>query len=103
MSFKQPEEDTLSGKTSYTRNMYCSKHVSQSVSEEIPYLNHNIYGIVVQPLEMCLEEPDNKKKEIIERAKKSGCSVEVHMGNNYYDSCLWVAQMGVEGYYPKKD
>lgn len=198
LGFKQPNTDTLSGKTSYLRNMHGSESVAKSISEDIPYLDHNIYGIALQPLELytekpdivlsfstaytamriiqgysykfgfaknirfsgmggvCTEmmarayknkdinvsflcsgtrfsaewkdeevgialpydmfltvldgvkstmntfEPDYKKEEIIERSNESGCRVGVVMGNNYYDSCLGVAKMGVKGYNTKK-
>lgn len=58
LGFKQPNSDTLSGKTSYLRNMHNSQSVAKSISEDTPYLNHNIYGIALQPLELCEEEPD---------------------------------------------
>lgn len=48
-----------------------------------------------------LFEPDNKKAEIIARAQTLNVDVDVQMGNNYFDSCLGVAKMGVVGYHRK--
>lgn len=50
---------------------------------------------------MNLFEPDYKKREIIERAKKQDVKLDVELGGNYYNSCLGVTKMGVEGYRKK--
>lgn len=198
LGFAKPDEDTRSGKTALRRNFYGSEEVARDVSSQIPYLEHTVYGMCIQPLEqweeepdvvlmfcipytamriiqgytykygiakniclagmsgICTElmagaywrqdlnisflcsgtrlagswrdeelgiavpysmfskildgvrdtlntyEPDEKKEEILERAKERGVSETITMGTNYHGSSIGVARMGVEGYRPKK-
>ncbi len=51
LGFDAVDNNTLSGETFYKRNFYCSQEISKSVVEEIPYLKHNVYGMLIQPLE----------------------------------------------------
>lgn len=46
-------------------------------------------------------EPDDKKEEILQRARENGISLDVEKGTNYHGSSLGVAQMGVTGYRKK--
>lgn len=199
LGFDKPDEDLLSGKTFHSRNMYGDEKAASDIAKDIPYLDHNVYGLIVKPLELyedepdvvisfckpytamrimqsysykygfaknirlagmggvCTElmarsyknrdinisflcsgtrfsaewkddemgisfsydmfenildgvrstlntfEPDNKKEDIINRASKNGCEVDVEIGTNYYESCLGVAKKGVKGYHPKKN
>ncbi|CDD07712.1 putative uncharacterized protein [Dorea sp. CAG:317] len=48
-------------------------------------------------------EPDDKKEEILQRARINGITLNVEMGTNYHGSSLGVAQMGVTGYRRKKE
>lgn len=47
-------------------------------------------------------EPDDKKIEILERAKKKGVEIKLDIGKNYHDSSIGVAPMGFHGYRRKR-
>lgn len=198
LGFSMPNEDVKSGKRQYERNMYCSEKIAQYVAEGTPYLNHSVYGMVIQPLEkyeklpdvvmifckpytamriiqsytyyfgyakniifsgmggVCSElmarsyknqdinvsflcsgtrfasewrdcevgiafpgkmldaildglrntlntfEPDDKKQYIDLRAKENDVEVDLDFGNNYHESSIGVAKLGVKGYRRKK-
>ena len=57
LGFSPINKDILSGETPYKRNMYCSLDISKSISENTPYLKHEIYGMIIQPLELFKTEP----------------------------------------------
>lgn len=48
-------------------------------------------------------EPDDKKEEILQRAKINGVILDLEMGTNYHGSSLGVAKMGVTGYRKKNE
>ena len=48
-------------------------------------------------------EPDDKKEEILQRARKNEIPLNVEKGTNYHGSSLGVAKMGVTGYRKKKE
>lgn len=200
LGFETPDKDEISGRRLYERNLYGTEKAAADIGGNIPYLQHQVYGMCIQPLELyvqeqpdvvlsfcqpytamrimqgysfrygfaknlqfagmggvCTElmasayqnqdisvsflcsgtrlagnwrddelgvafpyfmflqildgvrstintyEPDDKKKEIQDRAEKAGIFVELEFGKNYYGSSIGVARMGQTGYRPKKN
>ncbi|WP_158682983.1 DUF169 domain-containing protein [Dorea sp. Marseille-P4042] len=197
LGFTEISWKTKTGRTQYERNMYGTEKASFDIANSNPYLEHNIFGMCIQPLEdfkyspdmviafcnpytamriiqgysyffglakqigfcgmggVCTEllarsyknqdlnisflcsgtrfaagwkddevgvsfpyhmferilegvrctvntfEPDDKKNEILQRAKKNGILVDIKEDTNYYESSLGVAKMGTIGYRKK--
>lgn len=58
LGFSKPSDDLLSGKVGFKRNMYETEEVSSKMAKKVPYINHDVYGMVIQPLENYIDNPD---------------------------------------------
>lgn len=58
LGFSSPSDDILSGKVGVKRNMYETEEVSSKMAKKVPYINHEVYGMIVQPLENYSDKPD---------------------------------------------
>lgn len=58
LGFTEPGEDIRNGKTAYQRRFYGTPEIAKEVSQRIPYLHHQVYGMCIRPLEECEQEPD---------------------------------------------
>lgn len=58
LGFTKPNDDFITGEIGFKRKMYESKEVAEKMVKKIPYIDHKIYGMIVQPLEKYKIEPD---------------------------------------------
>lgn len=58
LGFTTPSKEVLSGEVAYKRDMYETYQTASCVAIDTPYLQHEVYGILLQPLEMFEQAPD---------------------------------------------
>lgn len=58
LGFSSPTLDILSGKTPYERGMYCSQSIAENVQQQLPYLEHRPFGMLIGPVETFEAIPD---------------------------------------------
>lgn len=58
LGFSNPPDDVKSGKVGFERNMYETEEISSEMAKKVPYINHDVYGMIIQPLENYDNEPD---------------------------------------------
>lgn len=57
LGFSSPDLNTVTGRTAYCRGMYETEAVAKEVYERVPYIEHDVYGMVIQPLEVFESDP----------------------------------------------
>lgn len=58
LGFTEPPWDVRTGKQQYERNMYGTEEAASDIANCTPYLQHDVYGMCIQPLEEFEQEPD---------------------------------------------
>lgn len=54
----KPDENALSGNLYYSFGLYDSLETSKKTQDQVTFLNHQVYGVMVMPLEEIVVDPD---------------------------------------------
>ncbi len=58
LGFSEPADSVRTGQAAYARKMYESMEVAAGVAKDLPCLKHKVYGMLIQPLQHFVQEPD---------------------------------------------